>query len=179
MRSVIFALTLMSVPAASYANNQRTLEDELWTHASTAGSIETLHLFVETFPNGKYVEDARALVKAMEGAQQDRKLEKTLASMVGEIKYDQPFDFGSERMIGSSISQLVQSSPTFPPVPGLQESYWKEQTCSNCHRWTREDLCTQATIYTKKDPEAYQSKQHPFGGLFKVGLSLWADGGCQ
>ena len=179
MRSMLFALTIVVAPAMGFANSNSVLEDELWAHAATAGSIQTLQLFIETFPEGRYIEEAKALAKVLEDDLRRREFEHALGAMVGDITFDRPLEFGNDRMIGSSIAQLIKSSPSFPPIPDLPESYWKEQSCSNCHNWTREDLCTQATIYTKSQPTKYQEKRHPFGGLFKVGLSIWAEGGCQ
>lgn len=179
MRSIIFALALVSTPAVADVNGQRSLEDELWAHASTAGSLETVLLFIETFPDGAYAADAKALAHKMQTTEGSENIEDALAGMVGDVTFEQPLAFGSEAMIGSSIAQLVKASPAFPPLPDLPEAYWKEQSCSNCHQWTREALCTQATIYANKSPDKYQGKRHPFGGLFKVGLSIWADGGCQ
>ena len=179
MRSAIFALALVAVPAIGFANNETTLEDELWAHAATAGSIQTLQLFIETFPEGQYVEEAKALAKVLEDDLRRREFEHALGAMVGDVTYDKPLEFGTDQMIGSSIAQLVKKSPSYPPVAGLPEEYWKEQSCSNCHSWTRADLCTQAKVYTKKQPTKYQEKRHPFGGLFKVSLSIWAKGGCK
>ena len=80
---------------------------------------------------------------------------------------------------GFSIAQLIKSSPKFPPIDGLPESYWKGKKCSNCHKWTQEAICTQANTYLSQNTERSLNKQHPFGGVFKRSLKTWAAGGCK
>jgi hypothetical protein len=79
---------------------------------------------------------------------------------------------------GRSIADLIQSSPLFPPVEGLPESYWKDQKCSNCHEWTQDRICTQANTYLSLNMQRSLSKQHPFGGALKQNLRKWAAAGC-
>ncbi|MGB3246771.1 MAG: peptidase C14, caspase catalytic subunit p20, partial [Sulfitobacter sp.] len=76
-------------------------------------------------------------------------------------------------------SQIVELSPSFPPIEGLPEELWKEQTCSNCHSWTKDALCTQGTTYVTANNQRALSKEHPFGGTFKQGLRVWASEGCN
>ncbi len=67
----------------------------------------------------------------------------------------------------------------FAPIEGIPEELWKDQTCSNCHEWTKEALCAQGTTYTQNNNVRALSKQHPFGGVFKQGLRDWATGKCK
>ena len=63
-------------------------------------------------------------------------------------------------------------------MEGLPESYWKTQTCSNCHQWTKEALCQQGQTYLTATGEFALDKQHPIDG-FKQVLREWAASGCQ
>ncbi len=101
------------------------------------------------------------------------------APMGTELTFVMPFTSGSDDIIGRSIEQLVKLSPLYPPIEGLPEELWKEQQCSNCHKWTKEALCTQGTTYVKSGNDDAVSKKHPYGGGFKLNLRAWADGGCK
>ena len=48
-----------------------------------------------------------------------------------------------------------------PPIEGLPESVWKDQSCGNCHQWTKETLCTQAQVYLGDNAERSLDKLHP------------------
>jgi hypothetical protein len=78
---------------------------------------------------------------------------------------------------GSSLAQLIQSVPEFPPFEGLPEDAWKK-TCNNCHQWNQQSLCVQAKLYIN-DPKMMLRIQHPFGGPEKVAMMKWAQGGCK
>jgi hypothetical protein len=78
---------------------------------------------------------------------------------------------------GSSLAQLIQSVPDFPPIEGLPEEAWKK-TCNNCHQWNQQSLCVQAKLYVN-DPKMMLRIQHPFGGPEKVAMMKWAQGGCK
>jgi hypothetical protein len=78
---------------------------------------------------------------------------------------------------GSSLAQLIQSVPDFPPIEGLPEDAWKK-TCNNCHQWNQQSLCVQAKLYVN-DPKMMLRIQHPFGGPEKVAMMKWAQGGCK
>jgi len=78
---------------------------------------------------------------------------------------------------GSSLAQLIQSIPDFPPIEGLPEDAWKK-TCNNCHQWNQQSLCVQAKLYVN-DPKMMLRIQHPFGGPEKVAMMKWAQGGCK
>jgi hypothetical protein len=69
-------------------------------------------------------------------------------------------------------------SPLYSPIEGLPEELWKTQTCSSCHAWTREALCTQGKTYVTAADDSAVSKDHPFGGVFKRGLKGWAAADC-
>lgn len=79
---------------------------------------------------------------------------------------------------GRSIEDLIAMAPLFPPIEGLPEEYWKDKTCSNCHQWTQDRLCTQAESYLSLNMERSLDKKHPFGGALKQNLKSWAAAGC-
>jgi hypothetical protein len=78
---------------------------------------------------------------------------------------------------GSSLEQLINGVPTFPPIDGLPQEVWKK-TCNSCHQWNKQSLCVQAKIYAK-DPKMVMRIQHPYGGPEKIAMMKWAQGGCQ
>lgn len=95
------------------------------------------------------------------------------------MTYTGPLGPGLAAISGLTLQELVTRSPAFPPVEGLPDSIWKDQSCSGCHQWTRERLCTQANTYLSLNMQRSLGKQHPFGGAFKRALKSWAAGGCQ
>ena len=101
------------------------------------------------------------------------------APMGTELTWTMPFTSAGETLTGKSISQLVTLSPLFPPIEGLPEELWKEQTCSNCHQWTQDALCTQGQTYVSAGNGDAVNKPHPYGGMFKKNVRAWAEGGCK
>lgn len=178
LRKIALVATLIA-PTMLFADNKQSLELEFWQHASTSNNLETVELFIKSFPNSSYMEQAEMLAATLSDDKRRREFEENIFGMVGRVTYETPLSFGSEEIIGFTIGDLVQKSPAFPPVAGLPAEYWEDQSCSNCHEWTREALCTQASTYIEKRPIKYQAKQHPFGGAFKIMLRNWAMGGCE
>jgi hypothetical protein len=80
-------------------------------------------------------------------------------------------------MNGHSLAELIQGTPLFPPIQGLEESVWKKQ-CPSCHQWSQKNLCDQANTYLK-NPKAALRVSHPYGGPEKVAMMQWAKTGCQ
>jgi hypothetical protein len=93
------------------------------------------------------------------------------------IRYNEPLKFGPFPVNGSTIEQLIEGIPLFPPLEGLDESLWKKH-CSACHKWDRQTLCEQGTSYAK-NPRSALRHSHPYGGADKIALMQWAKGGCQ
>ena len=175
----VAAAILVMGSLSSQAMTGTDMEEDFWAIASQSQSAETLNTFLEAFPESQYADEARAMVNELADDDRRREFEESIFAMVGQVTYDEPLSFGNEAIIGHSLSEITQLSPAYPPVEGLPESFWKEQDCTTCHQWTREDLCTQASTYIAKKPVKYQSKQHPFGGLLKINMRNWAIGGCQ
>ena len=98
---------------------------------------------------------------------------------VGPVRWGAPLIGGVPEIRGKTIEEVfTENSPLFPPLEGLPEEIWKGQTCTNCHEWTRERICEQATNYLNPDFADNLAKEHPLGGTFKANLKLWAEDGC-
>ncbi|MFK7834995.1 MAG: caspase domain-containing protein [Sulfitobacter sp.] len=167
--------------------------------AQASGTAEDYQAYLNTFPEGIYAEFAafelnvlaekakRAEAAASQTATPVEEnvevaaVQSRAASvpMGTELTWEMPFTNGGDTLEGKSIEQLVTLSPLFPPIEGLPEEYWKEQSCSNCHQWTKEALCTQGNTYVSAGNSEAISKQHPFGGAFKMNVRSWAEGGCK
>ena len=78
---------------------------------------------------------------------------------------------------GSSIKQLIEGIPLFPPIEGLDEALWKKP-CSSCHKWNQERLCEQGKTYAKAAKYVLRHP-HPYGGALKLALMRWAQSGCE
>ena len=92
------------------------------------------------------------------------------------LRFSDPITFGPLPVNGRSLEQLIAGVPTFPPIEGLPESTWKK-SCSSCHQWTRQALCTQAGTYARR-PSATLRIAHPYGGAEKTAMMRWAENGC-
>lgn len=99
--------------------------------------------------------------------------------MPNVVKFDLPLSAPGSVIDGAVLSDIINMSPMFPPVEGLPDEFWKEQSCSNCHEWTKDRLCDQANVYLTLSGQKSLEKPHPFGGIFKRNLRQWATGGCE
>jgi hypothetical protein len=162
-------------------------EHELIAVAQTSGSIEDFQRYIRAYPDGVFVDLARAEIShineevaltnvtptvdatAVDGTQSAGSPLLFDQSLAGDTQFDPP----------RSLRQLAQAIPRFPPVEGLSEEYWLTQQCSNCHNWTRENLCKQGEFYIGKNADVVERIRHPFGGFFKGELKRWADDGCK
>ena len=181
-------------PVAAKVNHS---EKELIEKAQNSGKIADYEAYITRYPNGIFTELAQyeiATLREKLAAATETAPAKTesiasdtlpVAPASVETWQEQHITFqsllvtGSPEIDGKSIEELLQGSPLFPPVKGLPDSYWLTQTCSNCHTWTRDALCNQAKVYLGKNAARSLAKQHPYGGFFKKGLRVWANGGCQ
>lgn len=180
-------------------------EQSLINKAQISGSLADYEAYVSTYPNGIFIELARSEIDSLrkkEQAKIDNKVEQSSnaetamtqateatevdqAETAAAVATDNTLSFesllaeGSDAIKGRSIADLVKGSPLFAPIEGLPESYWADQTCDNCHQWSKDALCTQAQVYTAESGTKSLAKQHPYGGTFKQNLKNWALGGCQ
>jgi hypothetical protein len=121
-----------------------------------------------------------ALAFAMSATAQDSASSPAFTVLdANPITFLSPLLEGDEGVKGKAIAELITGTPTFPPIEGLPDEVWKDQSCANCHQWNRERLCEQATFYTTPEGAANVTKKHPYGGSFKANLKVWAETGCQ
>lgn len=161
--------------------------------AQADGSVAGYEAYLQSYPDGVYAEFARQEIVAIKnnsGADPHVGGEVATAPVpdpgplpkvteAGPITLASPLVSDLPEVSGRTISELIEGSPLFPPIEGLPESYWKGQSCSNCHQWTQERLCQQANTYLSLNAQRSLDKQHPYGGVFKRNLKSWAAGGCQ
>jgi hypothetical protein len=118
--------------------------------------------------------DELAAARAL--AQSVPKVAETPAAATRALRFSDPITFGPLPVNGHSLEQLIDGTPTFPPIEGLPETAWKK-TCSSCHKWTRQALCTQAGTYATR-PSTALRVAHPYGGAEKTAMMRWAENGC-
>lgn len=170
-----------------------TAEREMIEQARQSGTAEAYKAYLEAYPQGAFAELARLELTTIEtkaqsldpiaqpmppAAEPAPKPDPGPAKAPTEVAFNSPLGVGGPEIESLSIAELITSSPLFPPVQGLPESFWKEKTCSACHNWAQSNLCDQAQTYLKDSSRALD-KQHPFGGAFKKALQTWARGGCK
>jgi hypothetical protein len=93
------------------------------------------------------------------------------------LRFDQPIPFGPYPLNGHALAEMIQSTPLFSPIEGVDESVWKKE-CKNCHQWNKDRLCQQGATYVQA-PKNVLRVPHPFGGALKIALMRWAKSGCQ
>lgn len=176
--------------------NRQLQELSLINRAQADKSIDTYRQYLDSYPDGIFVDLAKAEIASLEaaGSQAAGKTDQQappeeLPAAESEVAanelqadvvgIDAPVK-ASQEALGKllSIRQLSEGSPLFPPFEGLDSSYWKGETCGNCHAWDEASLCKQGTFYTTAEDEAIQRIKHPYGGFFKSSLRVWAAAQC-
>ncbi len=174
-------------------------EEQLIGAAQASGAAADYQAYIDAFPSGIFAELAafelqiirEKAERAAAAAAAEAEAPKTETAAVeapkpevvaivdlSALTFNSPFPTGGAPIQGLSIAQIVELSPMFAPIEGIPEELWKDQSCSNCHEWTQEALCTQGTTYASVNNERALNKQHPFGGVFKQGLRAWAGAKC-
>lgn len=188
MLRTISAGLLACVMATSAASAQDSAEKAAWEAAQQSTTSEEVFAFLEKYPNSVFAKDAKAYMidllwkELAEEAPEQSEAEAETTETEAEatvVRFNQPLSEGSADVIGKSLEELIASTPLFPPVEGLDEAYWKDQKCSNCHEWEQANLCTQANTYLSVAGAENLIKEHPYGGTFKLNLRTWAQGGCE
>ncbi|MBK0327147.1 caspase family protein [Rhodobacteraceae bacterium F11138] len=178
---------------APAAQGPSETEQKMFESAQAAGSIEGYQSYLDAFPQGVFAEFASQELAALqkqsgqdpvgEGVTPEPEIAATPApepeAEPGSITFDTVLASDQPAISGRSIAELVQGSPLYPPIEGLPEAYWKDKSCSNCHQWTQDRLCTQANSYLSLNMQRSLDKKHPFGGALKRHLKTWAAGGCK
>lgn len=167
-------------------------EADLLETARASGDLGDYQAYLDAFPDGVFAELAKLEMAALSQAAAPPEAEADeptqTVSVTGRtapteqeisVFFDQPLINGAPEIVGKTIMEVTTLSPIFPPIEGLPEEMWKDQSCANCHQWDRTALCDQAKTYLKASAERSLAKQHPLGGSFKNNLRVWAEGGCQ
>jgi uncharacterized caspase-like protein len=169
-------------------------EQQMFNAAQSEGSLDAYQAYVDAYPEGTFAEIARVEIATMMQAaaavpapepepevaeEASSAAVQETAAEIGPITFASPLDVQMPELAGRTLGEIIGGSPAFPPVEGLPESYWKDQSCSACHQWTQERLCTQANVYLSLNMQRSLKKQHPYGGVLKQALKSWAAGGCQ
>lgn len=172
------AVLCLSAPLTVQAA-QTDIEDIIWELVSTTDDLNKIEAFIKSYPESAHIDEAQDIADRLRTRQASLGLEETIFDTIGNVTYNSPLAFGDEHLIGQSLADITASSPAYPPIAGLPEELWKNQSCKSCHNWTRADLCVQANNYVAMDPKKYREKMHPFGGLLKINLRNWAQNDCQ
>ncbi|WP_170789102.1 caspase family protein [Ruegeria lacuscaerulensis] len=174
------------VPAQKVVEANET-ERLMYELALADDTVHAYEVYLQSFPEGAFSGKAAERLAALQYGEENVTRKTEPEAEVSEIApsgdtpmtLDSILDFGNDHVRGQTINQLVAGAPLFPPIEGLPDELWKDQSCSNCHQWTPEDLCNQAQTYVNRPEAGNVAKQHPFGGGLKVNLRRWALGGCQ
>ena len=171
-------------------------EAQVWQSVRSSRDAMQIMLFLRGYGQGRFADEARTLLADLmaeelnEGSPKEETPAPSEAETVARVARETPepaaqVTFTSPlvgeiaSISGLTLAEAVTRAPVFPPIEGLPENLWKEQSCSNCHQWTRERLCTQGNTYLSLNMQRSLGKQHPFGGAFKRALKNWAAGGCK
>lgn len=190
----------MGVAAPAYAQTAgqpSAAESALFSIAQRSGTAADYQAYLAQYPKGVFAEIAQfelewAAKSAATSAQTSAAPETTImppgaaagAAPVAAappqtgIGFETPLIAPGTPVDGKAIADLIKGSPLFPPIEGIPESLWKDKTCSNCHNWTKEALCTQGGTYTQPQGAGALTKKHPYGGAFKAALKTFALEGC-
>ncbi len=163
-----------------------TSERDLIAKAQQSGLAEDYRAYLDAYPNGVYAELATFELgviadrqTATAPAPEPAPAPSVEAALPGEVTFDSPLGVGGPGIEEQSLAELILGTPMFAPIDGLPEAVWKDKACSDCHQWTRDALCTQAETYTAETATRSLEKRHPYGGVFKGSMRVWAEGGCQ
>lgn len=167
-------------------------ELELINKAQSTKAVEDYQAYLERYPNGAFVDLALAAIASADAASPSTAA-TTVDSTKPVVSNSPVADTGAGTITmdtllvtslsvldePKSIKQLIKGSPLFPPFEELDETYWKDEQCSNCHEWSKPNLCEQGNFYAGVAPEAVDRIEHPYGGFFKRAIKLWAASDCQ
>ena len=190
--------TALGLPIAAQTAGQPSAEEStLFSTAQSSGLAADYQAYLAQYPEGVFAEIARFELEwaaKSAGAPSNAALPETsiapppaAADTDGatqtmpqsDVSFDGPLTAPGTPVDGKAIAELIKGSPLFAPIEGLPDSVWKDKTCSNCHEWTKEALCTQGGTYSQPTGEGALAKKHPYGGAFKAALKTFAIEGCR
>jgi hypothetical protein len=191
LRNVLTAIAILMASTVILTAQVAAADAEAaaWEAAQASGASEGVFAFIEAYPNGTFTKEAKALMidllwveletnspepEAEEEAPETEDLPEALV-----VTFSAPLTQGTPEIVGQSIEELIAGSPLFPPIDGLPEELWETQSCTSCHDWQQDNLCTQANTYLTETGAENLVKPHPYGGSFKQNLAVWARDGCE
>jgi uncharacterized caspase-like protein len=185
---------------AMLSDSQRQLQElDMINAAQSSANVADYEEYLKVFPTGTFVDLAKAEIESLLAS---TSTDGPVTAEYLELKEPEPAaesapetEIATDRSILSidtplpesaqltgeaqSISQLVKGSPVYPPFEGLEEDYWKNEKCSNCHTWDKPSLCKQGEFYVGLPDEVLDRIKHPYGGFFKSALKVWAASKCS
>ncbi len=198
MLAALVAQEVQPAPAPAPQPAQPNADEQaLIAAAQASGAAADYEAYLAAFPNGVFAEFARSELATVQkkdpiagqevAAAPAPAARAQTADPVTATQAPQTVSFGlplvspTPEVNGRSIPELIAGSPIFPPIEGLPPELWQGQSCSNCHEWTRDALCSQGEVYAaaREVSERSLQKVHPYGGGFKQALRVWARDGCQ
>ncbi len=186
--AVLLGLLVVSPMAAQQAPT--AAEEALFQTAQKSGAVADYQAYLAEYPQGAFAEIAlfelewAVKVAPAPGATPETSIappetpETAVFAQTG-IGFETALIAPGTSVDGKSIVQLIEGSPLFAPIEGLPEALWKDQSCSSCHSWTKEALCTQGQTYSGPNGPHALVKMHPYGGAFKAALKTFALEGCK
>ncbi|MEM9583116.1 MAG: caspase family protein [Pseudomonadota bacterium] len=180
-----------AAPSAPKPAPAPDIEMELMEVARASGSKADYEAYLDAYPDGIFAEMVRIEIAALEEKElaalsivepepeRDEPVTAQESNVPLPVFFDQPMPEGIEEILGKTIMQAAAGNPLFSPIEGLPPEAWQTKVCSDCHQWTRDDLCAQANTYVAQSETRALDKMHPYGGSFKRNLKTWAQGGCQ
>lgn len=167
-------------------------EMALMETAQSSGALADYEAYINAYPDGLFAELVRieiAAIHAKNSTDPEPPIKTasapeepdpvTSSGILGPVFFDMPMTTGAPEIVGRTIAQAVEGQPLYAPIEGIPEELWKNQQCSNCHKWTREALCNQGNTYVTQSAARALAKEHPYGGTFKQYLRVWAEGDCR
>jgi hypothetical protein len=178
------ALSAQTTATETVEESALSEEAAAWEAVKGSETSGDVFAFIERFPNGEFTKEAKArmidlLWVEMAASGPTPVTEEETQQDVVPVTFNTPLTLGAPDIVGKTLAELIEGSPLFPPIEGLPEEYWKTQECSNCHEWEQANLCTQANSYVSVAGAENLTKQHPYGGTFKLNLRNWALEGCE
>lgn len=172
-RALLVLCAAILLGTAALAQSPAPEETALFETAQKSGRVEDYQAYLERFPNGVFAEAARFELE-FAGAEVP-----TEAMPPTDVTFTSPLPPDLAGVGGRSIAELLEGTPAFPPIEGLPEELWKDRPCGTCHKWTPEDLCTQAKTYARPDAADRLAMPHPYGPAFRRALKAFGEGGCR
>ncbi len=189
----------LTEPFVFIAEPELTPEELAWNEIQDSSDSTVILTFLSEFPGGQFeaaakqklidifqAELASSAPAATEPAEEPA-VEELPADEATEVvppveiplpAFDQPLAYGDEPILGKTLAEVIELTPSFTPIEDLPPVLWENQQCATCHEWNQEALCEQAKFYLTDAGEVAMTKPHPFGGTLKQNLRRWAEGGC-